>query len=88
MALKISIPNSNVGVPFAEAYARVTNVYGNKNTCQYQVGVSANKDARENNAQDVAQHAFYAPMPQDMPLLMALYAHLKTQPGFESAEDC
>jgi hypothetical protein len=87
MALKISIATSNVGVPFAEAYARITNIFGNKDQVQYQVSVSANADARATNAQEVARHVFYCAMP-DGPLLFALYADLKQQPGFEGAEDC
>lgn len=87
MALKISIATSNVGVPFAEAYARITNIYGNKDQVQYQVSVSASADARALNAQEVAQHAFYCATP-DGPLMPALYADLKAKPGFEDAEDC
>lgn len=87
MALKISITNSNVGVPFAEAYARITNIHGNKDQVQYQVSVSANADARQANAQEVAQHAFYCATPTGN-LMDGLYADLKTQVGFENAEDC
>jgi hypothetical protein len=87
MALKISIPTSTVGVPFTEAYARVTNIFGNKDQVQYQVSVSANADARHANAQDVAHHAFYCATPQGN-LMEGLYADLKLQAGFEAAEDC
>lgn len=87
MALKISITNSNVGVPFTEAYARITNIHGNKDQVQYQVSVSANADARQANAQEVAQHAFYCPTPTGN-LMESLYADLKQQVGFEAAQDC
>lgn len=87
MALKLSITTSNVGVPFAQAYARITNIHGNKDQVQYQVSVSANADARQANAQEVAQHAFYCPTPTDN-LMPSLYADLKTQVGFEAAVDC
>lgn len=87
MALKISIATSSVGVPFAEAYARITNIFGNKDQVQYQVSVSASAAARGANAQEVASHAFYCAMP-DGPLLPALYEDLKRQAGFESAVDC
>ena len=87
MALKLSINTSNVGVPFAEAYARITNIYGNKDQVQYQVSVSANADARQANAQEVAQHAFYCSTPTDN-LMASLYADLKNQAGFENAIDC
>lgn len=87
MALKISIPTSSVGVPFTEAYARITNIFANKDQCQYQVSVSANADARQANAQEVASHAFYCATPQGN-LMDGLYADLKQQIGFENAEDC
>jgi len=87
VALKLSITTSNVGVSFAQAYARITNIHGNKDQVQYQVSVSANTDARQANAQEVAQHAFYCPTPTDN-LMASLYADLKTQVGFEAAVDC
>jgi hypothetical protein len=87
MALKISIPTSSVGVPFTDAYARITNIFANKDQCQYQVAVYATEDARQANAQDVAQHAFYCATPQGN-IMQCLYADLKTQPGFVGAEDC
>jgi hypothetical protein len=87
MALKLSIPTSSVGIPFTEAYARITNIFGNKDQVQYQVAVYATADARQANAQEVAQHAFYCPTPQGN-LMDGLYADLKTQAGFEGAEDC
>jgi len=87
MALKLSISTSNVGVPFPEAYARITNIFANKDQVQYQVSVTANADARQANAQEVAQHAFYCATPQGN-LMEGLYADLKIQPGFEGAVDC
>jgi hypothetical protein len=87
MALKISIQSSKVGVPFTEAYARITNIFGNKDQVQYQVAVYATENARQANAQDVAQHAFYCAMPQGN-IMDGLYADLKMQAGFETAEDC
>ena len=87
MALKISIQTSSVGVPFADAYARITNINANKDQCQYQVSVSATADARQANAQEVASHAFYCALPSG-DLMTSLYANLKTQIGFENAEDC
>ena len=87
MALKISISTSSVGVPFTDAYARITNIWATKDQCQYQVSVSATADARQANAQEVAAHAFYCPTPADN-FMQSLYADLKTQVGFENAEDC
>ena len=87
MALKISIPTSNVGIPFLEAYARITNIFADKDQCQYQVAVYATEDARQANAQCVAQHAYYCATPQGN-IMQGLYEDLKTQVGFENAIDC
>jgi len=87
MALKISISTSNVGVPFTEAYARISNIFANKDQCHYQVSVSANADARQANAQEVANHAYYCATPTGN-LMETLYSDLKNQVGFEDAEDC
>lgn len=87
MALKISLISSNIGVSFMRAYARITNIQGNKDQVQYQVSVSANELARKANAQDVAQHAFYCLTPTDN-LMTSLYADLKNQVGFENSVDC
>ena len=87
MALKISISTSSVGVPFTDAYARITNIWATKDQCQYQVSVSASADARQANAQEVASHAFYCATPKDN-LMESLYADLKNQVGFENATDC
>ena len=87
MALKISIPTSSVGVPFTDAYARITNIWATKDQCQYQVSVSASADARQANAQEVASHAFYCATPTGN-LMESLYADLKNQVGFEDAIDC
>ena len=87
MALKISISTSNIGVPFTEAYARISNIFANKDQCHDQVSVSANADARQANAQEVASHAYYCATPTGN-LMESLYADLKNQVGFEDAEDC
>jgi hypothetical protein len=87
MALKLSISTSNVGVPFEEAYLRITNFHGHKNQIHYQVAVFANADARQANAREVAQHAYFCDTPTGN-LMDGLYAHLKQQVGFENAEDC
>lgn len=87
MALKIAISESSVGVGFSEAYARITNIFANKDQIQYQVGVWANQDARNADAQLVAQHAYYMATPQGEDWFPAIYADLKLQVGFETAED-
>lgn len=87
MALKIAITESSVGIGFPEAYARITNIFANKDQLQYQVAVWANQDARNAEAQSVAQHAYYMATPKGEDWFPAIYADLKLQAGFETAED-
>ncbi len=87
MALKISISTSSVGVPFTDAYARITNIWATKDQCQYQVSVFATADARTIGSSEVAHHAFYCALPAGN-LMAGLYADLKNQVGFETAIDC
>ena len=87
MALKISIPNSVFGVSFNDAYARITFIFANKNSCEYKVSVSANEEARQANAQDVASYEFFCATPTDN-IMVSLYNDLKTRSGFENAIDC
>jgi hypothetical protein len=87
MALKISISTSSVGVPFTDAYARITNIWATKDQCQYQVSVFATTDARTIGALEVAHHAFYCALPIG-DLMVGLYTDLKQQVGFENSEDC
>lgn len=87
MAIQIDLVASNVGVSFPTAYARITNIHGNKDGLQYQVAVFATVDARQANAQEVANAAFYCTTPTEN-LFETLYADLKTQLGFENSVDC
>lgn len=86
MALQLSIDQSNVGVPFQAAYARITTINATKDRVNYMVAIYANQEARQVNAQHVMVTHFDTEMPTGT-LLEGLYAHLKTQPGFETAVD-
>jgi hypothetical protein len=87
MALIFSLQQSSVGVPFDEAYARILNFDGDRDGIRYYVTVHANKNARDSGLAIVAHHHFWCPLPTGE-LLPELYAHLKSQPGFETAKDC
>jgi hypothetical protein len=87
MALKISLAKSQFGIPFPEAYARITQVTVLKGYAYYAISISANTEARISEAADVSTITLSAPLP-DGNLLQGLYAHLKTCAGFEGAEDC
>lgn len=87
MALKLTIPKSQFGISFPEAYARITQVTVVKGYAYYIVSISANTEARISESADVATITFSAPLP-DQNLLQGLYADLKQRVGFENAEDC
>jgi hypothetical protein len=91
MALQLSIAESIVGVGFDSAYARVTNIFGNKTDLQVQIGIHANAAARVASAQEVRQEAFYIPtaeLPANLQLLPAIYQWLKANvPMFAAAID-
>lgn len=88
MALKLSIPTSNVGAPFAEAYARIATFHGWTHKVVLHVSIFASADARHSNAQPVDARAHEMPVPADAPLLPAAYVFLKTLPEYAGAEDC
>lgn len=86
MALKLNLDQSNVGVPFSDAYARIINFHGNKDIINYMVLIYATEGARQINAKEVNMQGFQCVMPQG-PILEGLYADLKTRSGFENATD-
>lgn len=87
MALQLNIENSNVGVGFNAAYARIDNFHGSSDYVMYTVLVFANADARANNMEPVARFHYDCSYPSG-PLLENLYVHLKQQPEFAGSEDC
>ena len=89
MALKISIPSTQFGVPAPEAYARITNFFGTKDNLQVQVAIYYNEEARQGNMSTVLEHAHYIAL-EDLKgdLIPAIYEVLKTFSQYEGAEDC
>ena len=89
MALKISIPSTQFGVPAPEAYARITNFFGTKDNLQVQVAIHYNEEARQGNMSTVLEHAHYIAL-EDLKgdLIPAIYEVLKTFSQYEGAEDC
>lgn len=78
MALQVNLPTTSIGIPCPEAYARITDVYGDKNDVRIMVSIYANAAAREANAQPVWQeshHVAVAELPGD--LFPAMYEWLK-----------
>ena len=90
MALKINIEQTQFGAPAPEAYARVTNFFGNKDNIQVQVSVHYNADARHGNMSPVMEHAHYiglADLAGKGELMTAIYTVLKTMSTYEGATD-
>lgn len=92
MALQLNIDNSDVGVGFSAAYAKISHVrvdnHGGDNIIvDVLVDVYASETSRESNSQVVANWHFRIPMPTG-DFLPAIYATLKEMPEFTGAIDC
>jgi hypothetical protein len=89
MALQLSLPTTQFGVPAPQAYARITNFFGTKDNIQVQVAIHYDQAAREQNLATVREDAHYisiADLKGD--LLPAIYGVLKTMSQYEGATDC
>lgn len=87
MALSISLTKTDIGIPMADTYARIVMWRGDKDQTWIQVAHYASKDARQANAQPVANRNVFAPTP-DCEGIAAMYVWLKTQPEYADAENC
>lgn len=88
MALQLNLESTQFGVPAPQAYAKITNFYGNKDQIQVQVAVYYDQSARENNMAVVLDHAHYISV-SDLAgdIIPAIYGVLKTLPQYEGAVD-
>lgn len=88
MALKLSLPTTQFGVPAPQAYAKITNFFGNKDSIQVQVAVYYDENARQQNMATVMEHAHYINI-EDLKgdLIPAIYGVLKTFSQYEGAVD-
>ena len=90
MALKLNLSSTQFGAAAPEAYARVTNFFGNKDNIQVQVSVHFSKDARDSNLSPVREDAHYiglADIAGKGDLLPAIYGVLKTMSTYEGSTD-
>ena len=89
MALKLSLPTTQFGVPAPQAYARITNFFGTKDNIQVQVAIHYDQAARESNMATVLEHAHYIAV-EDIKgdLIPAIYGVLKTFSDYAGATDC
>lgn len=91
MALTTSLTETNIGIPIADTYARITLMRCDKERTLLQVSHYANANARNADAMPVFDRTLFAPtnelQPGSDPLAIG-YAWLKTQPEYADAEDC
>lgn len=91
MALLISLDKTNIGIPLADTYARITFMRCDKEQALLQVSHYANADARNANALPVYDQTFFAPTSElqlgNDPLAIG-YSWLKTQSEYSGAVDC
>ena len=89
MALKLSLSQTQFGVPAPEAYARITNFFGTKDQIQVQVAIHFNEDARHGNMATVKENAHYIAIESlNGDIIPAIYEILKTFSDYEGAVDC
>ena len=88
MALKLSLNQTQFGVPAPQAYARITNFFGTKDQIQVQVAIYFNEEARQGNMATVREEAHYIAM-QDIKgdFVPAIYDILKTFSQYAGAVD-
>jgi len=86
MALKLNLESTDIGIPVSGAYARITNWVGNKEQTQFSVEFYASEGARQDGSRSVRTEAYYVSTAK-APSLAGMYGWLKTQPGYEGAED-
>ena len=88
MALKLSLPTTQFGVPAPQAYARITNFFGTKDQIQVQVAIYFNEEARQGNMATVKENAHYIAI-EDLKgdLIPAIYSVLKTFNDYAGSTD-
>jgi hypothetical protein len=88
MALQLNLASTQFGVPAPQAYARITNFFGSKDSIQVQVAIHYDANARNENMATVMEHAHYINL-EDLKgdLIPAIYGVLKTFSQYEGAID-
>lgn len=86
--LSLSADDTSIGVAFPEAYAKIGDYFGNKNTIQYQVAVWADAAAREAGRSPVRSDAYYVEIADlSGDIMPALYEDLKTHAPYDGGSD-
>ena len=87
MGLQINLAETSIGVPAPEAYVKISNFNGDKDSSSCIVEYYMNQAARESASStiDMQKYRFNSLPTGD--ILPGLYELLKTQEGFEDAID-
>lgn len=88
MALTVDCTETVIGIPMTATYARITHYQGDKNYVMFFVEHHANESARQGNRDPVATLSFTVSTSDCDASLTSLYAWLKQQPAYITAEDC
>lgn len=91
MGVKFNLQQTEFGISFAEAYAKISSYNGTNQVVHYSVAVFATKETRDSDASRIALLHYLCSFPETLNysnLLEALYANLKLQPDFADAKDC
>ena len=89
MAIQIALQSSDMGITFAEAYARVGRFSGDKESIRYVVEIYASAETRATRRRPIQTQEYSVPYANVAgEILPALYADLKMRPGYDNAEDC
>jgi hypothetical protein len=89
MALKLS-KQTQFGPMAEQAYARITNFHGTKDSVQVQVAIYYDEESRHANRSQIADGAHYinlADLPKGMDFIPAIYEVLKTMADYKDAVD-
>jgi hypothetical protein len=90
MALKLA-KQTQFGPMAENAYAKITNYHGTKDSVQVQVAIYYDEESRHANRSQIADGAHYislADLPEGVAFIPAIYEVLKTMADYQGAEDC
>jgi hypothetical protein len=89
MALKLALAETPIGLSIPSAYARITEVFAQKEETVVIVAVHGSAEARQRLALEIETRKHVLPTAEIAGALWpALYAAIKALPEYAGAEDC
>lgn len=87
MAFKKTLPNTKLGIPVSDAYLKIVELRGSKAGVSYTISGYLNRESADANGQEIfSLHLYFTPQGEERWDAQA-YAHAKTLPELEGAED-